>query len=168
MVAITYRTLGPWGSGKGANPQPSEVDSNFHALAQAIVDIQNNAETPNAIETITVSGSQMTIYLTDGTVMGPFTLPVLTFRWRDEWDPFASYQVLDVFKITNVGIFLVQVEHSGTGAPFDPLLATVDGYPYFLQMFGSVDMSLGALGDVEITDIQDNDFIRYEATDPPK
>ena len=167
MVAITYRTLGEWGAGKGANLQPSEVDANFYSLAQAIVDIQNNPEQPNGIESIQVSGTQMTIYLTNGDVMGPFTLPVLTFRWRDEWDPFASYAVLDVFKITDLGIFMVQVAHTGTGAAFDPDLATPEGYPYFLQLFGATDMSLAELGDVSLTDLQDNDFIKWvEAADP--
>lgn len=160
MVDVTYRTLGPWGSGKGANLQPSEVDANFYSLAQAIVDIQNNPEAPNGIETISVAGTQMTITLTDGTVMGPFTLPVLTFRWRGEYDGITPYAVLDVFTVTagnpavdldtvRYGIFMVQI--AGTFGTFDPDLQ-IGGEPAFLQLFGSTDDALlSTMADVAIT-----------------
>jgi len=170
MVDVTYRTLGPWGAGKGANLQPSEVDNNFYSLVQAIVNIQDNPEEPNGIYSITVSGTQMTITLNDGTVLGPYTLPVLTFRWRGEWDAFASYEVLDVFTITHQGIYMVQVTHSGTGEPFDPNKTYDDGTtvtPVFLQLFGAVDASLSALPDVVLTDLADEDFLQWiEAPDP--
>ena len=163
MVDITYRTLGPWGSGKGANLQPSEVDANFYSLAQAIVNIQDNPEEPNGIYSITVSGTQMTITLNDGTILGPYTLPVLTFRWRGEWQSTATYAQLDVFTVANVGIFMVQIAHTGDGSPFDPDRVDDAGTPYFLWMFGSTTMSLSLLGDVELTDIQDQDFLRWHS-----
>jgi len=160
MVAITYRTLGAWGAGKGANLQPSEVDSNFYSLAQAIVDIQNNPEQPNGIESITVSGTQMTIYLTDGTVMGPFDLPVLTFRWRGEFDPLVPYAVLDVFTFSSFNPYYVPTAdirygifmHNIAMPPgnFDPD-AAIDGEPVYTQLFGAVDTLLRTLGDVSIT-----------------
>lgn len=146
---ITFRTLGPWGAGKGSNLQPSEVDANFWSLAQAIVTLQNNPALPVGIASITVSGTQMTIYLTDGSVMGPFTLPVLTFRWRDEWAPNTTYAVLDVFKVTNVGIFLVQIGHT-SGPAFDPTITDGSGNPMLLQLFGSADAALSGLSDVQI------------------
>jgi hypothetical protein len=165
MVAITYRTLGPWGGGKGANLLPSEVDTNFYELARAIVDIQDNPEQPNGIYSITVSGTQMTITLNDGTVLGPYTLPVLTFRWRGEFQPGAPYAVLDVFTFSSFnpyyeptadvkyGIFLVQV--AGTYALFDPDLVT-DGVPVYKQLFGAVDTLLRTLGDVQIDGTPDD------------
>jgi hypothetical protein len=168
-MAVTYRTLGPWGAGKGANLQPSEVDANFYALAQAIVDIQDNPEQPNGIESITVSGTQMTIYLTDGTVMGPFTLPVLTFRWRGEFEPGVPYAVLDVFTFSSgnthlapgaeasYGIFMVQI--AGTWGGFNPDLL-IGGLPAYLQLFGSVDTLLSTLGDVDVTEpLANNDVL---------
>jgi hypothetical protein len=156
---ITFRTLGAWGAGKGANLEASEVDNNFWSLAEAIVALQNDPPEANGIASITVSGTQMTITLTDGTVMGPFTLPVLTFRWRGEYDGALIYAVLDVFTVNTgtpfvdpatvrYGIFLVQI--AGTYGMFDPD-ATVGGEPVFLQLFGSVDTTLSTLADVDIT-----------------
>lgn len=158
---LTYRTLGAWGPGKGSNLQPSEVDSNFWAIAQAIVDLETNPAVPNGIESISVSGTQMYITLTDGTVMGPFTLPVLTFRWRGEWQPNTSYAELDVFTVTHTGIFMVLVSHV-SGAFWDDLYQ-VDGQPAYLQLFGSVDTGLSGLPDVQLTALAVGDFLNYGA-----
>jgi len=157
---ITFRTLGPWGPGKGSNLQPSEVDSNFWSIAQAILDLQENPSLPNGIASITVSGTQMTIYLNDGTVLGPYTLPVLTFTWRDEWEPGTSYAALDVFKVTNVGIFMVEISHISDVA-FDPAL-TVGGEPALLQLFGSTDVRLVGLPDVRVDEnLQNSSLLEY-------
>jgi hypothetical protein len=160
---LTFRTLGAWGSGKGANLTPGEVDNNFWELAQAIVDLAANPALPVGIANITVSGTSMTITLTDGTVMGPFTLPVLTFRWRGEWQPFTTYAELDVFTVTHVGIYMVQVEHT-TGAAFEPdlLVPPTTGSPAYLMLFGSTDASLSALPDVALTDVQDGDVLVWD------
>jgi hypothetical protein len=163
MDPIVFRTLGPWGAGKGANLLPDEVDSNFWALAQAIFDLQNDPAVPNGIAAITVSGTQMTITLMDGQVLGPYTLPVLTFRWRDEWLPGTIYAALDVVKVTNLGIYMVQIAHT-SGATFDPNLL-IGGLPAFLWLFGSADASLGSLPDVLLTDLQDQDFLHWVAAD---
>jgi hypothetical protein len=163
MDPLVFRTLGAWGAGKGANLLAGEVDSNFWALAQAIFDLQNDPAVPNGIATITVSGTQMTIVLHDGTVLGPYTLPVLTFRWRDEWTPSTPYAVLDVFKVTNVGIYMVEVAHT-SGATFDPAIA-VGGQPALLMLFGSADASLSTLPDVQLTSLQDEDFLTWVAAD---
>jgi len=74
-MTITYRTAGPWGAGKGANLTPAEVDANFHDLKQAIDTLATNPATPVQIANITVSGSQMTVVMSDGSTFGPFTLP---------------------------------------------------------------------------------------------
>jgi hypothetical protein len=157
---ITFRTLGAWGAGKGTNLEASEVDNNFWSLAEAIIALQNNPPLPNGIASITVSGTQMTITLTDGTVMGPFTLPVLTFRWRGEYSAGTAYAALDVFTVSTgnpfidpatvrYGIFLVQI--AGAYGTFDPDLTDTGGSPVFLQLFGSVDTLLSTLADVQIS-----------------
>lgn len=164
MDPIVFRTLGPWGAGKGANLLPGEVDSNFWALAQSIFDLQNNPAVPNGIAAIAVDGTQMTITLHDGQVLGPYTLPVLTFRWRDEWLPSTIYGALDVVKVTDVGIFFCEVQHT-SGATFDPAL-TLDGTNLvWLMLFGSADASLSTLPDVHLTDLQDLDFLQWVAAD---
>jgi hypothetical protein len=132
-------------------------------LAQAIFELQNDPAVPNGIAAISVDGTQMTITLQDGTVLGPYTLPVLTFRWRDEWTPSTMYAVLDVVKVTDVGIYMVQIAHT-SGATFDPNLL-IGGLPAFLWLFGSADASLGSLPDVLLTDLQDQDFLHWVAAD---
>jgi hypothetical protein len=159
---LTFRTLGPWGPGKGANLTPPEVDGNFYAVAQAIVDLQNNPALPNSIASITVSGTTMTIHMMDGSTMGPFDLPVLTFRWRGEWQPSTSYAELDVFTVTDVGIFLVNAPHT-SGTEFDPELM-VGALPAYIQLFGSTDARLSGLSDVLIDSLNDADFLSWDAT----
>src|SRR3954471_12172054 len=116
---LTFRGLGPWGPGKGANLQASEVDANFWAINTAVVNLENNPALPNGIASIQVSGTQMTITLANGDVMGPFTLPVLTFRWRGEWQPNTPYAELDVFTVFDRGIYVVEFPHV-SGDVFDP------------------------------------------------
>jgi hypothetical protein len=163
---LTFRTLGAWGAGKGANLTPSEVDNNFWEIAQAIVDLTASPAVPVGIGSITVSGTEMTITLTDGTVMGPFTLPVLTFRWRGEWQPTTGYAELDVFTVLNTGIYMVQIAHT-TGTTFDPelLIPPTTGSPAYLMLFGSADASLGSLPDVQLTALADQDFLHWVAAD---
>lgn len=163
MDPIVFRTLGPWGAGKGANLSPAEVDSNFWALAQSIFELQNDPAVPNGIAAISVAGTQMTITLQDGQVLGPYTLPVLTFRWRDEWLPATIYAALDVVKVTDLGIFMCQVTHT-SGATFDPDLL-IGGAAVWLQLFGSADASLSTLPDVHLTDLQNRDFLQWIAAD---
>ncbi len=163
MTDLTFRTAGPWGAGKGSNLLASEVDANFWALAQEIVDLQGNAAAAaNGIASIAVSGTQMSIVLTDGTILGPYTLPALTFRWRGEWETSASYAELDVVKVTNVGIYMVQIDHVSDAAEFDAARTDGDTLVYF-QLFGSADASLSALPDVALTDLADGDILHWVA-----
>jgi hypothetical protein len=156
---LVFRTLGAWGAGKGANLEAVEVDNNFWSLAEAIINLQNNPAPPTGIASITVAGTQMTITLTDGTVMGPFTLPVLTFRWRGEFSAGTLYSVLDVFTVSSgnpdvdparpeYGIFLVNI--AGSWDVFDPGATDDSGNPLYTWLFGSVDTLLRTLGDVTI------------------
>jgi len=161
MVDLTFRTVGPWGPGKGANLQASEVDTNFWELASAVLNLEDNPALPNGIESITMSGTQMTIVLNNGEVMGPFTIPVLVMRWRDEWQPNTPYVTLDVFNVANTGIYLVEHDHT-SGSFFDPNIQ-VGGEPALVQLFGSADASLSALPDVAITSLQDQDFLTWKA-----
>src|SRR5215472_5261132 len=164
MVDITFRTLGPWGSGKGANLQPSEVDNNFWSLGQAIVNLENNPALPNSIASISVSGTQMTIYLSDGTALGPYMLPVLTFRWRGEWQQITAYAELDVFTVKDVGIFLVLIDFvSSTEFQADETDAA--GNPLLLQLFGSIDAKLSTLSDVNIQgSVSDGEVLVWNAS----
>ena len=165
MVDITYRLSGPWGGGKGANLQPSEVDNNFWAIAQALVDLESNPAQPVGIESITMSGTQMTIHLTDGSTMGPFLIPVLAFSWRGEWQPSTSYAELDVFTVSDTGVFLVLLAHT-SGATFDPAITAGDPpAPALQQLFGATDGTLSGLSDVTITDPTSGQLLQYSGTE---
>lgn len=164
MVDVTYRLSGPWGAGKGANLLPSEVDNNFWAIAQAIVDLESNPAQPVGIESISMSGTQMTIYLTDGSVMGPFTIPVLAFSWRGEWMPSTSYAELDVFSKADTGIFLTLLAHT-SGAEFDPDIAVgTPPAPALQKLFGATDGTLAGLGDVQITSPTANQLLQFNGS----
>jgi hypothetical protein len=143
MVALTFRGLGAWGSGKGSDLIASEIDNNFWSLAEAIFLLQNDPATPVGIASIAVSGTQMTITLTDGTVLAPVTLPVLTFRWRGAWEPATGYAVLDTLSDPATGIYMVQIAHTSPST-FDPNML-VGGLPAFLQLFGIATLAAGSV-----------------------
>jgi hypothetical protein len=73
MADLIYRTTGAWGAGKGGNLTPAEVDGNFYELANRAAAAL--AITPAEIDTITASGTQLTITLTDARVF-TVTVPV--------------------------------------------------------------------------------------------
>lgn len=65
---------------KDSNLTAAEVDGNFTDLDGRVTTLEDNPPEPVNISNITVSGTQMTIYLEDATVFGPFTLPQANFR----------------------------------------------------------------------------------------
>jgi hypothetical protein len=69
-----------WGSGKGSNLTPTEVDENFYDLDERVVDIELNPPLPVEISAITVVGASMTIHMADSSTFGPFTLPTAPAR----------------------------------------------------------------------------------------
>lgn len=127
----TYRTNDPTGrwTGKGSNLTAVEVDGNIYELRSAIDDLI--ASPPVAVSVASVSQSsdktQFTFNLTDGETIGPFTLPVLEPRWRDQWEPDTLYEVLDIFQVVGVGLFSVTANHT-SGSTFS-LTATTGSPP---------------------------------------
>lgn len=73
-MAIVLRSV------KGSNLTAAEVDGNFTDLDDRVTEIEDNPPTAVGISNITVAGTQMTIYLADSTVLGPYTLPQGNFR----------------------------------------------------------------------------------------
>lgn len=80
MGTVVYVSTGPWGAGKGAPLDVDEFDGNIYELVQRIQAVIDGIPLPLNISNITVTGTQMRIYLEDGTVFGPFTLPQANFR----------------------------------------------------------------------------------------
>lgn len=117
-MPVIYRTDGAWGTGKGGNLTPAEVDGNFHTLAQALEDL-DTGPAPAEIDNIVVVGNQMTIILDDAREFGPYTLPTAALRWRGDWSAATVYAVNDLVSVGGQGVFLVLVAHT-SDASFDP------------------------------------------------
>lgn len=128
---ITYRTTDPdkWGTGKGANLTPGEVDLNFWELTQALSSIA--ALEPVEISNITVADGAMTVHLENGTTYGPFALPVAAFNWRGEWEDGTSYERNDVFLAglgETRGLYLVLQNHeTDSDSGFNPSAGNMQG-----------------------------------------
>lgn len=73
-MTLTFRDT------KGSNLTPAEADANIRDLDGRITDLEDSPPEAVGISNITVVGTQMTIYLADGTVLGPYTLPQAAFR----------------------------------------------------------------------------------------
>jgi len=124
-----YRTTDNtrWGAGIGRNLTAAEGDIRNWEIDQAILDLQTTRPQPNDIASITVVGAAMTITLTDGTPIGPITLPVAALHWRNEWAPFTVYELLDFVTVEGLGIYSVEIAHT-SAATFDAaLLISGDG-----------------------------------------
>lgn len=131
--SLTYRTDGPWGSGIARDLEPDEIDANFHTLISRLITIEDNPPAGPVIQEISLDGRDLTMTLTDGTVFGPFRIPVDTLDWRGAWAPGTSYSAMDVLSVEGQGVFLVLADHV-SATVFDPD-AVEDGIPvYHLMM----------------------------------
>lgn len=135
---ILFRTTDAmqWGTGKGSPLTAAEVDENFYTLATKVKDIQDNPPTPVEIANFQVVGSQLKIFMNDGTEFGPFTLPYAAFTFRDEWLPDGvQYYELDLVSVAGRGLFLVRLDHL-SDTEFDPDAIDGDGNLLYLKVFG--------------------------------
>ncbi len=143
-MTVIFRTAGAWGSGKGVNLTPAEVDGNFHDHEQRIADLETSPPEAISIEGIEATGNLLTITLTNGATHGPFVLPSASWHWTGEYQAGAHYLVNDVFAHAGA-IWLVLVEHtapsvfnpvlfSGSGHVYNELLAPAE-QPYDLALF---------------------------------
>lgn len=128
-----YRTndVAKWGTGKGADLTPTEVDTNFWDMLVRIVALETGGIPANGIANFVVTGSSFVVVLDDATELGPFTLPLATFGWRGDWQPETTYAAFDVFRVYGEfnGIYVVLDSHT-SGLTFDPDDATDSGALY--------------------------------------
>jgi len=134
-MPVIYRTTdaGAWGTGKGGNLTPAEVDGNFYTLEQALAALALGPA-PAEISTITVVGNQMTIILDDAREFGPYTLPTAALRWRGDWVAATAYQANDLVTVAGQGVFMVLTAHT-SDATFDPdyIVGSDSAYQLVLQ-----------------------------------
>ena len=147
-MAITYRTAGAWGAGKGSNLTAAEIDGNFYDLDGRVVSLEGATPTAAEIQTIALNEDQLTIVLDNGASFGPFTMPTLTFNWRGEWTPSTVYAALDFVSVAGDGVYLVTEAHTSAGT-FDPDADLGSGGPSgastYALMFAVTDLP-GASG----------------------
>lgn len=120
-MTVTYRNAGPWGSGKGSNLTPAEVDGNFWDVVQAIA----NFTAPDAVSIadIVVTGNAFTVVLTDDTELGPFTLPIAGITARGDWANSTAYARNDIVRDADTGnLYMTLQPHTSAASPatFDP------------------------------------------------
>lgn len=127
-MAITYRTDGDWGTGKGANLTAAEVDENFYDLDSRVDTLETSPPEAISIQSIDVAGNQLTITLTDASVQGPFTLPVAQWAYKGPWQPNTVYVVNDLIDESG-SIYLVLTNHT-SAETFDPEAEDENGFYY--------------------------------------
>lgn len=125
---ILYVTTGVWGAGVGRQLTAAEIDGNIWDLDSRLETLESNPPTPINIQTIQVTGSQMTIILEDYTEFGPFTIPTSQWTFMNEWADATVYVQNNVFT-KDYALYLVNVNHV-SAAPFDANASSIDGLLY--------------------------------------
>ena len=145
----TYRTNDParWGTGQGFNLSPAQVDINFWDLTQRMIAQEARPDPSAGISYFSIAGVMMYVHMTDGTVLGPYQLPVATFLDRGVWAPATVYSKMNTFSI-NGGLYVVVFDHT-SAATFDAGANDGAGHDYYqlmIQTPGAALPSGGAVG----------------------
>jgi hypothetical protein len=152
VTTETYRTTDntKWGVGKGSNLTAAEADNNFWADRVRIAALETAVLSIHAgIDHFTVSGSSFNVVLTDSTVLGPYTLPTVQFRYRGAWAPSTVYSVYDTFTV-NGGLYEVIFAHTSASS-FSAGANDGAGHDYYALWLATPGNSLptgGAVGQV--------------------
>jgi hypothetical protein len=162
MDYVTTDPNGRW-SGLGRVLQPDEIDGNFYELRSDLDEVIANP--PAAVYPVSVTttdgGSKLTFNMSDGSTIGPISLPLQGLQWRGSWAASTSYNAFDVFQEPLVGLYLV-LQPFTSGTIFDDTIQ-VNNTAAMLQMFAYSD-SLATLADVSITNLTDKQIIQFNAT----
>jgi hypothetical protein len=166
-MSVIYRTTGPWGAGIGRNLTAAEVDGNFYDQQTHLANLEDSRPQPDDITSVSTNGTQLTFHLESGATLGPVDLPVLYWRWRDEWEPFTIYAAMDTFSVSEQGLFLTLLDHT-SGAEFDPAATTGDPpQPVYQQLIGvGTGARLGELNDVDVTGAAADALLVAVGSDP--
>lgn len=126
-----YRTAGAWGPGEGRNLTAAEIDTNFYGHETRIGDLETDPPSAVGISNFVVDGTQLTIFLSNGTQFGPYTLPTAQFRSRGVWVAATGYFALDLVEVAGQGLYLVLQNHTSDAA-FDEAATNSSGDLYQL------------------------------------
>lgn len=162
-MSVIFRTtdLLQWGAGKGSNLTAEEIDGNFWELLSRLTDIENDPASGTGIDYFVVAGDQLTVHLTDHSIIGPYTLPTAQFTNRGAWAAGITYSAWDI--LTNAGsLYLCTYPHTAA-ATFDPNANDGVGNDYYSLLLESPDryqyLALYAAG----APIADEILLRYVA-----
>lgn len=116
-----YRTtdLTKWGTGKGSNLLPTEVDNNFWDSESRLESLEARVTDFSSIDYFSVDGTQFFVHLTDHTILGPYDLPLAQWNWRNQWQPNTAYALNDVFQF-NGSLYLDIFAPNPGQTSFDP------------------------------------------------
>lgn len=129
-----------WGAGNGAGTASRltsmQGDLNTWMLDQRMLALEENPPTAVSIVSFSVIGSQMQVNMSDGSHLGPYPLPIATFRLLGEWVNGYPYEQLNFFTAPGFGLYMVMIPHTSPASPaeFDPTAIDEDsGSPTFGQ-----------------------------------
>jgi hypothetical protein len=161
-MAVIYRTDGAWGSGKGTNLAPAEVDGNFYDITQRVTYIEDNPVEPITPIAINIEGGQFTMGLSDGSTLGPITITYPMPLWRGTWAPSVEYNEMDFFTAPDGGLGAVMIGHT-SAATFD-WGALSGGSPVYQQLVGGSGTTSGIsdLIDVALGTQADDDMLVWD------
>jgi hypothetical protein len=156
-MAYKFRNPGPWGPGATEDLDAIDVDNNFW---QSIQDITAKAAQGVGIANMVVTGSQLTVVLTDHTLLGPYQLPIVQFIFKGEWIP--NYAYLGGSIVTHGGsTYFIPVNHTSE-ATFDPGANDGHGQNFYELLLQGAPLRLEDLVDVAIVgSVVDGDVLVY-------
>jgi hypothetical protein len=142
-MTIVYVTTGAWGTGTGAPNSAAQVDGNFYAVDQRIVDLE--AIEGKGIDTVTYTSNSMTFHFTDGSSQ-VIPLPIATLEFVGEWLNSTPYTRGQMFSFRGLGIYQVLVDHTTPDppAPFDANATDDDGNPLYVLWMPLRDVNYDA------------------------
>jgi hypothetical protein len=164
-MAIIFRTSDgtKWGSGKGSNLNPTEVDTNFWELLARIILLEHDPPTAISIDHFTITGNNLYVHLTDASVKGPYVLPMARWTSRGVWAPSTIYNEFDIFTYGGAA-YLVLIAHTSQPS-FDPGYSAGPGQDYYGIVLEAPALSLpagGTAGQV-LAKVDGTDFSTYWA-----
>jgi len=164
-MPIVYRTDGAWGTGKGSNLSPGEVDGNFYDLDGRVTYIEDNPVLPIEPISITITGYNFYMGLSNGETLGPVTMTMPVPEWRGEWTPATIYHDMDFITapMPDGGFGAVMQGHT-SAATFDWAALGTNGLPLYRQIVGGSGdtIALAGLTDVALAGLATGDMLVWD------
>jgi hypothetical protein len=162
-MAIVYRTNGAWGTGKGSNLAPAEIDGNFYNIDSRVTYIEDNPVMPIEPISITITGYNFFMGLSNGETLGPVVMTMPVPEWRGAWTPATIYHDMDFITAPDGGFGAVMLGHT-SAATFDWAAVSGDGLPLYRQIVGAnaMTVALSDLTDVALAGIATGDMLVWD------